>query len=718
MLPSSGYSPQRRDRIGLREAVLASHDFGTLLGEVTAAVEQVFASEAVASVLLLRHSMSREARQRVERRGNLLFHTAPAPAGSSLEEHLLQLGRIGLIATHLREYCLASGCDQPAYSASSAVYLPLFEGREGTGVILVLLRDPMGTLSGGAEQVLADLQNAAQIALPSCRELESLRTLKDNMQEIFEAATLLEAGEDPMLVARSACEVMTERLGFDRAALFLFCPRMSDLECYGSSNFEHLNDGIHLEISSRRSLIAESFLEASVRWLPIVPNDPTGVADIEGAKWFHGVVLPLLNEGRAVGVLYGDHRVNHVQVTPSRLVNLQLFANTVAGRVENAQLLRQVAKLADQDGLTQLSNRRAFDTMLRREVARAQRTHTPLSLLMIDVDKFKELNDGHGHLAGDEVLIATAQVLLRCVRETDFVARYGGDEFIVLMPNSDSATAQRVMNRIVEAVAEAGAQLNRDRWHYHLSIGMRSTAPEETELLLQRADAALYEQKETKVRRSLLEVLAISTDEELLEWNHYLGKLMRVLIEKEAHALSHARRVARYCQLMAKALNLSTEQTEAICLAAMLHDVGKISIPGAILQKTGPLTPQEYRTVQTHPRIGDDLLREVNYLGDVCLIVRHHHERYDGKTTGDFPAYPAELTGDDIPIGARIVKIADSFDAMTSPRPWRPSLRSSKARQILEDEAGRAFDPELVKTFFQVAKEISDGNARPLRTAE
>ena len=149
-------------------------------------------------------------------------------------------------------------------------------------------------------------------------------------------------------------------------------------------------------------------------------------------------------------------------------------------------------------------------------------------------------------------------------------------------------------------------------------------------------------------------------------------------------------------------MNQSHDAIESLQLAALLHDVGKISIPSIILQRPGPLVAQEARLLQTHPRIGDDLLREVSYLGDVCEIVRAHHERFDGATTGSFPAYPGEAKGDDIPLGARILKVADAYDAMTNDRPYRLAGPKEDAIRELRDGAGTAFDPDVVRAFIEV----------------
>ncbi len=687
------------ERVARRERVLSSRDYSSLLRNLTTAVEEIVGQPVASSVLLLVHPLSSDVRLHVERRGKLLFHAAPSGRRSCVEEYMIHQDRPEIVSAGVAQWLTERQIEPPSQVPESLVCMPLREDGRPAAAVVFSFCDTLQVCEPTLIPELEDVQGAVGLVLSACRELEMLRLMKDNMQEIFEAATLLEGGEDARVVARSACTILCERLGFDRALLLGYNAGTSDLSTIGLHGCPGAAANLRFSIADTDSLVSQVFREAGVRWVPSMGSGP--LAGLAGSpkSCHHAVALPLLVDGRALGVLYGDHLTNRAQVSPSRLVSLQLYANNVASRLESARLLAEVGRLAEQDGLTGLPNRRALDSLLRREVARAQRHQTPLSLLMIDIDRFKELNDMCGHLAGDEVLRETARLLQRCVREMDFVARFGGDEFVIVMPNTDAAAAHIISERILHAVHEAGPTLNHDRWGYKLSLGLRSAQPHETDILLQSADTALYKHKEAQTRRALLDVLSTTAEDELQHWNHYLGKLLRVLIEKEPHSFEHARRVSSGCLAVARSLHLRQDEIESLHLAAMLHDVGKISIPGVILQRPGPLSPQEYRLVQAHTRIGDDLLREVSYLGEVCEIVRSHHERYDGKKTGDYPAYPGELSGDDIPIGARILRVVDAYDAMTSGRPYRGAVGHQEAMAEIQAEAGRMFDPEVVRVF-------------------
>jgi diguanylate cyclase (GGDEF)-like protein len=460
-------------------------------------------------------------------------------------------------------------------------------------------------------------------------------------------------------------------------------------------------------------IIARSFRQEGSEWHPVVRVSQVPGVGFEGGAThaFHAICLPLLVGSRAVGILYADHRTNRVQMSPQRLLGVQMFANTVATVIESTRLIAEVGRLADQDSMTGLANRRALTAVLRREVLRAARHDLPISVLMIDIDKFKKINDEYGHLAGDQAIIATAQVLRSATRETDFVSRYGGDEFCVVMPDTDEAHAILVRDRILEVARAKASDLNRSRWKYSLSLGVRSARGAAAEELLHEADKALYEHKEAQVRSGILQTLLVTTPDELGNWNHQLGRVLRVLYEKEPHYHSHALRVMNMCVAVAMRANWAQDDLECVSLAALLHDVGKISIPTSILTRPGPLSPREYRLIQEHPKTGRDLLKDVPYLGEVVELVASHHERWDGNKHCEFPAYPGELSGDRIPAGARLIKLADSFDAMTSPRPYSTPVSSRRAMEILREESGRSFDPDLTRHMLEWLQECE---SRPL----
>ncbi|MDX2176204.1 MAG: diguanylate cyclase [Candidatus Sumerlaeia bacterium] len=700
------------ERSLLREGVLAAHDFSALLGAVAHGVERTFGARVVNARLVMAHPYSPDVRLRVERIGNVTHHRPAAAGKHPIEEFALALSDEVVVSRNVTGWLEEAGLSLPGEHPAAVALIPLRAiAGVNAGAFVLGFDAPLSSFQPNQRLLLHDLRRAAQNVLSTCRELEMLRMTTNNMQEIFEAATMLEGGDDPRTVAQSACEILVERLGFDRSVVTLFNPHETDLVVAGSAGMEGSGMPVRVSLAERKALLATTYREAGVRWLE-AHTEPVFADAARGAPRHHAVCLPLLVDGRATGVLYADHGENCVQVSPSRLVSLSLFANNVAARLESARLLSHVGRLADQDPLTGLGNRRAFDSALRREVARAQRHLTPITILMVDIDRFKELNDLHGHLVGDDVLRQTAGLLTKVVREMDFVARFGGDEFVVLMPGAEEAAGRAIRNRILAEIDRQQATLGREKWTFRLSLGVRTASAEDADKLLSEADSALYAHKEAQVRAELLRVLSEARHEDIGRWDHYLGKLLAVLVEKQPGYLRHAREVATTALAVGRALEMTPSELEALHLAAIVHEVGKISIPGVLLNRVSPLSPQEYLTVQSHVRLGEELIREVSYLGDVCGILRSQRERWDGRVDAAPPAFPGELRGAEIPLGARILFAADSFHTMQLERPYRPARSAAQAREALAAESGRAFDPGVVAALFAAHAEPPAAAAR------
>jgi len=387
-------------------------------------------------------------------------------------------------------------------------------------------------------------------------------------------------------------------------------------------------------------------------------------------------------------------------------------------RVEQAlqQANRRLAELASVDEVTGIWNRRRFLEMLDHEFQRIRRHEADLSLVMIDLDHFKAVNDTHGHAFGDQVLREVAATLKAAARSSDIVARYGGDEFMVLMPDTDTAQAEKAAERIRAMVA--GKELSDDPRSVRLtlSIGLATAEPnvgDSPDDLVRLADEALYaaktagrnavrawgqvcrdQQHAVPSRRAAIEKIQKRVEhfsqrskEMFME---SIQGLVRALEARDEYARSHSENVTRYAVGMAEAMGLDPAETEVVRRAAMIHDIGKIGVPDAILRKPAALTPSERRVMEQHALIGVRILENLKFLDAEIPIVRHHHERWDGS------GYPDGAAGPDIPAGARILAVADAFDAITSPRVYRPARRVADALRILVEESGKQFDPAVV----------------------
>ncbi len=346
------------------------------------------------------------------------------------------------------------------------------------------------------------------------------------------------------------------------------------------------------------------------------------------------------------------------------------------------------------DPLTGCLSLRYFRGRLAEEAERARRHRRPLSLVLIDIDDFRDLQRRHGFPVGDDLLVAVGAVLRAGTRTQDLVCRTGGDEFALLLVETTSADAQTCLERILLEleVLETGPVRG-------ASVSMGVAAHDETsdapEELLDRAGRALARAREEGGGR-----IAIHLDE--VEQALALGEetphrdvveaLAVALLERDRYTGEHSESVVEMAGSVARSLGLSPVEIERVRAAALLHDVGKVAIPDAILHKPAPLDEQEWQLMAQHPVIGERILRVIPGLGSVARIVRHEHESWNG--TG----YPDGLAGEDIPIGSRIILACDAYHAMTTDRPYRAAMSYGEAIEELLRSAGRQFDPRVTQT--------------------
>ena len=362
------------------------------------------------------------------------------------------------------------------------------------------------------------------------------------------------------------------------------------------------------------------------------------------------------------------------------------------------QLVGRLSEAALTDTLTGLKNRLALDQELHAEVERALRSDKPLSLVIGDLDYFKSVNDRLGHRAGDEALVRAGHLLLRHRRAGDSIARTGGEEFTILLPGASEHEAYLVSERMRSAVEHDFAD---DAVGLTFSFGI-ATFPDHgrsADAVLEAADQALYAAKALGRNRCVIfnpEISAIfapdagrGADEVQLAT---LLSLAEALDLRDTGTADHSRTVGRYCALIAGELGLPPERVQRIEMAGILHDIGKIGLPDAILQKPGPLRKSELAEIRTHPEIGAQILRGRG-LEDLREWVFAHHERPDGL------GYPRGLKDEEIPLEAKILAVADAFEAMTADRAYREGVEERAARIELLRCAGEQFDSRVVAAF-------------------
>ena len=368
------------------------------------------------------------------------------------------------------------------------------------------------------------------------------------------------------------------------------------------------------------------------------------------------------------------------------LLAIQLYQRAIIGAL-------RAMRLALTDPLTGLGNHRHFHERLERELRHAHEKRLPLTLCLVDVDDFKRINDRFGHPAGDRVLSRLA----RRLRQTGEAFRLGGDEFALLLPGYDETAALTAAASIVERVSA----LDLDQiGSVTISAGV-ATSPAhagDRDELIRLADSALYWAKEygkNRVRAyrpdviELAELKRLASGPDRAARFRAAASLARAVDARDVYTGSHSQRVAELAARTARRLGLPEEEVELTRLAGSLHDLGKLAIPEEILRKPGPLTDPERMVLERHPQIGFRMLESLG-VDPVADWVLHHHERWDGS------GYPDGLPGESIPLGARIIFVADAYDAMTSERVYRRRVTQDEAIDELQRCSGTQFDPEIV----------------------
>ena len=365
------------------------------------------------------------------------------------------------------------------------------------------------------------------------------------------------------------------------------------------------------------------------------------------------------------------------------------------------------------DRLTGVANRQALLAALFAEVERASRYERPLCVAFVDIDHFKTVNDSYGHAAGDIVLRGVAQTIAENLRASDLIGRYGGEEFMLILTETmveEGAALSEKLRKLVERsrfTVEGNPELS-----VTISIGIVGGVGKQLRMehLVRDADAAMYSAKslgrnqtyifeepdeESRVPRA---PISDAGRARAVEIGRQAREAATDILTSHIAPLPHYRGqpsalIASIVTDMARRLELPEGEIDRIRVAALLHDVGKVAVPESILDKPAALTPAEWRTVIQHPRIGQVILEHAAALRDAVPIILHHHERFGGH------GYPYGLRANEIPLGARIVSIADAYDAMIHDRPYKRAMSHDAAVAELRQHAGTQFDPELVVLF-------------------
>jgi diguanylate cyclase (GGDEF)-like protein/putative nucleotidyltransferase with HDIG domain len=614
--------------------------------------------------------------------------------------------------------------------------------RSWCGVHLALSDGSMGVLAMVDDQSPiseTQIELFQVVAKEATKAFENTRAFQRERQRASSLGLLNELGQkaatflNPKELIPNMCQQAQAAFGYELAHIDILNRARNELTVEAEAGYGGellgrriaLGEGLAGAAAMTGKALMADLVATEAKYVPLKPGVRSAVS------------VPLVFHDETLGVFSLESRREHA-FSPQDFLTAQALAQQLALALHNARTYHAALEQAITDGLTGLKTHRYFMEAVEREWRRSTRSGQEFSVIMLDLDRFKEVNDGYGHRQGDRVLRAVANVLSDSVRQSSVVARYGGDEFSILMPEAVAAQAGTLAERM-RAKIESDPLLKTHGITASFGIGTFPIHGPTNEEVLRVADASMYMAKSQRGNcvcvgpvtpanmNAVWEpgVLAASFDMASGQvfrtgseaFNEYLNRieqasrkatgapylldtvtsLARAIDFSDQYTRDHGQAVSRWAVRIARQLGLSHEDVEEVRLAGILHDIGKVGIPLDVLSKPARLTPEEYELVKSHSVLGERILSPLTMgsIKRISRMVRHHHETFDG--TG----YPDRLKGESIPLGARILALADSFDTIVSDRSYKMGHTYQDAIFELHRCCGTQFDPQLVDSLLR-----------------
>lgn len=416
-------------------------------------------------------------------------------------------------------------------------------------------------------------------------------------------------------------------------------------------------------------------------------------------------VLPFRGDARLIGFVIFSEKQTRKEYSYAELNFLESVVSVASIALKNASLYREIEREALLDPLTGLLNRRTLNKKLEQQF---DKKASPITLILLNLDDFSLYNELYGSEEGDRMLEKFAEILQRVFTSDAIISRYGGKEFAVLLPYSDTLTAQRKTQKVQDMLASYIANSSgRIKKFLTFSAGICSypSVAANAKQLLSYANMAVFQVKQHG--KNQIEIYhkqmtlpeTVKKEEGIHELTSTIFALTAAIDAKDHYTFNHSQCVSNYAARLAQEAGMASDLVEIIRQAGLLHDIGKIGIPDAILTKTGRLTPEEFSIMRQHVERSIEMIRHLPSLDYVIPAVLGHHERYDGK------GYPRGISGEDIPVSARCLSIADAFDAMVSKRSYKNRMPLEDALAEIEKNLGSQFDLELGRLFIKMIRE-------------
>ncbi|MFH1622826.1 MAG: PAS domain S-box protein [Candidatus Omnitrophota bacterium] len=567
-------------------------------------------------------------------------------------------------------------------------------------------------------------------------------SIAEGLSAVVEVADKLITCPDLDSLFLRAVELGREKLGLERCAIFVeedgYVQGYYGTDRYGRTTDEH---GLRFKKDEYWSRHLRRLNPEDPKWIlgegPRIEWDGKKAVQIDEG-WI--VLTSIQSAQRPIGVFVNDAAISKSDVDPIKQDTLAVFCSLLGNIFERKRAEKELAALnkelfksnkrfkqmAFRDSHTGLYNHRFLNDSIESEFNRAIRYKYPLSVVMLDLDYFKSINDAYSHQFGDLVLKQFARQIKMMVRKYDIIVRFGGEEFLILCPGIDKVTSLGLAQRILTSINSYNFGNNQYNTRLKLSIAVVSY-PENKVVrgidLVQLVDKVLNKAKEdggnrvyssldlkepknktlengednpdVSFLRNKISKLNIRANQSLIESVFAFARTIKL---KDHYTGEHVEHTVHFAMELAHKVGLSRSEIENVKGASMLHDLGKIGVSEKILLKKSKLSNSEFNHIKKHPQIGADILRPIQSLHNIIPLVLSHHERWDGR------GYPNGLKQEEIPLGARIVAISDVYQALTSDRPYRKAYPKEKAKEIIHEGSGTQFDPVIVDLFLKVVE--------------
>jgi diguanylate cyclase (GGDEF)-like protein len=674
-----------------------------------------------------------EIRFELEIEGGILLPKRSRRVGNGLTEYILRTGEPLLIESDLEQVRVKLGVDfVPPPPARSFCAVPIFLGGKPAGVMAALSTEREAQFLSRDLEVMQTAAGQLGVAVENARLFTEEQRRARHLAFLNNISKMAISSEDAEQMMADIVREIQKNFRYDHIGIGIMDYATKDIEIKAEAGTTSQTLGRRIAVGSGvLGKVARTGVSALVQ--NAGPGQLAGVLPESRAV----LCLPISYGETLLGVLNVESRDENA-FAPQDVLILNTLADLLATALHNSFVFRKLQQQSITDGLTGIKTRRFFWEALSSEWKRASRSGRPFSVVLVDLDKFKEVNDSLGHLEGDLVLARVGRLLEQKCRQSNVVARYGGDEFIILMPETGIEQAQVLAERLRLWVATDPML---EEHHITGSFGVASFPVHgfSMEDLIRVADAGMYVAKHaggnqvstsdvfgegSAVQRQLvsgyiegflqrehngpehLEEL-VTTLRKLCgredEKDHKAIKeaveaLSRAAELREHNAAGHGEQCSHYTGMIARGLNLSGQEVEDLTFAGRVHDVGKLFIPDRVLNKPGALTEDEFAVIKKHPQVGAEVLRAIPEIEHVAQAVESHHEAFDGN------GYPRGLKGEDIPLYGRIVAVADAYVNMTSDRSFAPPKTDEQALAELGKQSGIRFDGMIVRLFARLLK--------------